>query len=400
MTYQPSAEILNKYAKLLVKFAANSGNGVKPKEKVMLNVSESAKPLLIELVKEVLAAGAYPIIWYQPDPFMRTIYDNASLEQLNFFPDKYYKGLVDEMDHLIAIRGEANKQELKGVDPLKLLARQKSFKPYMDARRIKEDKGLFTWVLANYGTQSAADEAKLTLEEYWHEIINACYLDQADPIKKWQEIFAFQESTKAKLNALKIQSLHIKSQSTDLHVEIGPNRAWMGGSGRNIPSFEIFISPDWRKTNGYIQFTEPVYIYGNLVKDAYLAFEDGLVIKATASSGEDVFKTMIAQENANKIGEFSLTDARLSRITKFMADTLYDENVGGKFGNTHVALGNAYTDSYTGDPSTITDAQWKDMGYNNSAVHTDIVSTENRIVTATLMDGSKKIIYQDGKFMV
>jgi aminopeptidase len=56
---------------------------------------------------------------------------------------------------------------------------------------------------------------------------------------------------------------------------------------------------------------------------------------------------MISAENANKIGEFSLTDKRLSRITRFMADTLYDENVGGEYGNTHIAVGNAYKDSYT-----------------------------------------------------
>ena len=58
---------------------------------------------------------------------------------------------------------------------------------------------------------------------------------------------------------------------------------------------------------------------------------------------------MIAAENADRIGEFSLTDARLSRIDRFMADTLYDENMGGPFGNTHLALGNACQDTYDGD---------------------------------------------------
>ena len=122
--------------------------------------------------------------------------------------------------------------------------------------------------------------------------------------------------------------------------------------------------------------------------------------KATATEGEDVLREMIAVDNANKIGEFSLTDRRFSRITKFMGETLYDENVGGQWGNTHLAVGAAYRDSYTGDPATVSEAQWAELGYNNSAVHTDIVATSNRVVTAHLADGSTKVIYRDGEFKV
>ena len=109
---------------------------------------------------------------------------------------------------------------------------------------------------------------------------------------------------------------------------------------------------------------------------------------------------MIAVENADKVGEFSLTDRRFSRITKFMGLTLYDENVGGQYGNTHIAVGSAYRDSYTGAPATITDEQWAEMGYNNSVVHTDIVATSNRVVTAHLTDGSTQVIYRDGEFQL
>ncbi|MDP3790362.1 MAG: aminopeptidase, partial [Candidatus Omnitrophota bacterium] len=103
---------------------------------------------------------------------------------------------------------------------------------------------------------------------------------------------------------------------------------------------------------------------------------------------------------ADKIGEFSLTDSRLSRITKFMGETLFDENVGGKWGNTHLALGSAYKDSYPGDPAEVTDIGWKEMGYNESVIHTDIVATSRRTVTGTLPSGEKKVIYKDGKFVI
>jgi aminopeptidase len=110
---------------------------------------------------------------------------------------------------------------------------------------------------------------------------------------------------------------------------------------------------------------------------------------------------MIAQENADKAGEFSLTDKRHSKITRFMATTLYDENRGGAFGNTHIALGNAYKDTFTGDMSTVTEDQWAAMGYNSCPkVHTDIVSTSDRTVMARLRSGEERVIYADGQFLL
>ena len=110
---------------------------------------------------------------------------------------------------------------------------------------------------------------------------------------------------------------------------------------------------------------------------------------------------MIASDpGAKRIGEFSLTDGRLSRITRFMANTLYDENRGGPEGNFHVALGSSYKDAYTGDPATLGKRDWNTLGYNDSSVHTDIVSTTRREVTAKLPNGKRKLIYRDGQFTV
>jgi aminopeptidase len=109
---------------------------------------------------------------------------------------------------------------------------------------------------------------------------------------------------------------------------------------------------------------------------------------------------MIATENADKIGEYSLTDSRFSRITKFMAETLYDENVGGTYGNTHLALGKSYHDCYDGDPAGVTPDRWAELGFNDSTVHTDIVSTTDRTVTARLRDGSERVIYAGGRFQL
>jgi aminopeptidase len=83
-----------------------------------------------------------------------------------------------------------------------------------------------------------------------------------------------------------------------------------------------------------------------------------------------------------------------------MATTLYDENVGGPFGNTHLALGNAVPSTYDGDPGAVTPEEWERLGFNNSTVHTDIVSTTDRTVTAVLSDGSERVIYAGGQFQL
>jgi aminopeptidase len=398
--YQPSKEILSKYADVLVNFALNSGKGVKKGEVVLIQVPECAKPILLSLRRAVLKARAHPIIEYLPDDISREYYELAEEHHLSFFPFKLMRGKVDEIDHSITILAETNKKELEGIDPKKIMRKQIAFKPYRDWRTEKENKGKFTWTLALYGTDAMAKEAGLTLKEYWNQIIKACYLDYPRPIEKWKSSFDEIERIKNKLNSMKIEKLHVKSQNTDLIVGLGDKRLWMGGSGRNIPSFELFISPDWRKTSGKIFFNQPLYRYGNLIKDVYLEFKDGRVIKATAKKGQPILKEMISVKNADKIGEFSLTDIRFSKINRFMAETLFDENFGGNFGNTHLALGEAYKDSYPGNPSNMTKKQWDKLGYNESVIHTDIISTENRIVTAFLKSGKQVVIYKNGMFTV
>lgn len=400
MTYQPPEALLDKYADVLINFALNSGAGVRPGEVVQLRVPEVAKPLLVALRRAVLKAGAHPLVFFSPDDMAREFYELANDEQLAFFAASFFRGTVDQIDHTVAILAETDKQELAGIPSQKIMAVQKALKPYMEWRRAKESAGHYTWTLAMYGTPAMAAEVGMTLEEYWAQIIDACYLTEARPAEKWQQVYAQLYAVRDQLDALRIDRLHVEAADTDLWVKLGPDRKWLGGSGRNIPSFELFISPDWRGTEGRIRFTEPLYRYGALIEGAYLEFEHGRVTRATATKGEDLLREMIAVENADKIGEFSLTDRRFSRITKFMGETLFDENVGGQWGNTHLAVGSAYRDSYVGDQTTVSEAGWAEMGYNSSVVHTDIVATSNRVVTAHLADGSTRVIYRDGEFQV
>ena len=398
--YQPDYEILKKYSDVLIKFALNSGQGVKKGEIVQCLVPDIAKPFLLTLQESILESGAHPLLRMVPTGLDRPFYEVASDEQLTFFPKKYLKSRVDLIDHSVGIIAEDDLFELKEIDPEKIMKSAESKKKVREWMTEKETKGKFTWTLALYGTTTMAKEAKMSLEEYWGQIIKACFLDMNDPIAEWQKIFKEQERIKNTLDNLSIDRLHVQAEGIDLWLTLGDKRQWMGGSGRNIPSFEIFTSPDWRGTQGYIEFNQPLYRYGNIIKDIKLTFKKGRVVEAKARHGEELLKQIIARPNADKIGEFSLTDSRLTRIDKFMANTLYDENIGADKGNTHIAVGMAYKDAYASDQTKLTKKDWQNLGFNDSGEHTDIISTLDRVVTATLKNGDKKVIYKEGKFSV
>ncbi len=401
MSYRPSEKILAKYAQVLVGFALNNGQGVKEGEVVFLQVSEAAKPLLIHLRRQALLAGAYPIIQYLPEGLEREFYELAKKDQLIFFPKKYLKGIVEQADHFVSVLSETNKYELEGIAPQKILQRSRAFAPYKRWREAKENRGKLSWTLALYATPAEAKEAGLTLKEYWRQIIRACFLDFPDPVKKWREVFAQIEQTKDHLNQLAIEEIEVRAKDINLTIGIGANRQWIGGSGANIPSFEIFTAPNCRLVNGKVYFNQPLYVFGQLIKDIYLEFKNGRVVLAQARKGQKALEEIIKTPGGNRVGEFSLTDGRLSRITHFMAETLYDENRGGQNGNFHLALGSAYQECYQGkNREKLKAKDWQKLGFNRSPLHLDFVSTQNRVVTAFLKNGRKKIIYQNGRFKV
>lgn len=398
VNYQPTQSLLQKYADVLVNYALNSGKGVLPGEVVQCLVPDIAKPLALALQNTLLKAKAQPLIRLIPTGFSKDFFSLANKDQLTFFPNKYLKARVNLIDHNIAIIADPDPEELKTVDPKKIILNRDSQKPYKDWLTEKEVKGKFTWTVGLWGTEAKAKLVGLSLKAYWQQIIKACFLDLPDSINKWKKVAQLQHQIINKLNNLPIQLIKVLGKDVNLTLRLGNHRRWQGGSGRNIPSFEIFTSPDWRGTNGFIKFNQPLYRYGNIVKGIELEFKNGFVVKAKAQQGNHLLQQMLISPNANKVGEFSLTDNRLSRLTHIMAETLFDENIGGPFGNSHIALGMAYKDCYQGNPALLKSKDWKNLGFNDSAEHSDIITTTDRVVTVTLTSKQEKIIYQKGRF--
>jgi aminopeptidase len=407
-SYTPSDKVLEKYARLLVHFGMQTRSGKKLKKGsvVQFDVPEVARPLYFHLQKEILKAGYHPLGQFIPSDtkeynFSEAFFKYANASQRRFFPADFQKARIETIAGRIVILADTLPGALKNIEPKLVGEKMLSQKKIKDWFFEKVDAGKMSWTLGLYGTDALAKEAGLTLKEYWTQIIKACYLDLPDPVAKWREINKTVQATAKKLSAMKIESLHVTGPDVDLTVGLGANRAWRAGGGNNIPSYEVFTSPDYRRVNGRIRFNQPLYNkFGTLITGVELTFKDGACVNATAEKNQDSLREIMKSPGANRLGEFSLTDARLSRVTKFMANTLYDENVGGKYGNMHVAIGSAYRDCFQGKDAPTDAAGWDALGYNDSVVHEDIVSTTNRTVVATLTNGKQVIIYKNGRFIL
>ncbi len=403
MPYDPSSEHLERYARLLVNYALGGGEGIARGDVVLINAPDRAKPLYAELCRAVWRSGGHVLSGYRPSddpgaPLSRAFYELADDDQLDFLSEPYWKGVIDASDHLLHVLCETDPHALSNIAPAKIMRSRQARRPVQEWQVAKETAGELTWTLGLYGTEAMAAEAGMSVEAYWDQIIAGCFLDETDPVARWREVNAQIAAHCQRLNALPIERVHVEGPDVDLWVTIGERRQWLGGGGRNIPSFEVFTSPDWRGTEGRIRFSEPLYVYGSLIRGVELEFHEGRVVASRAQENQELLQEMLAAEGADRVGEFSLTDARLSRITRFMASTLFDENTGGRYGNTHLAVGRAFPQAYAGDPGDVSPEEWERLGFNDSVVHTDIVSTTDRTVTAFLADGQERVIYRDGRF--
>lgn len=325
-------------------------------------------------------------------------YKKANTKQL-MFQAPWEKETCESVNASIFLNAPDSLTHLRDIDSKKIGKAAVARKPLRDILREREEKGDYGWTLCTLPTEELAKQAKLSLKEYTNQIISACYLNKADPVQAWNNIYKDAMAIKKWINSMDVKYFHIESKSIDLKIKPGKERKWVGISGHNIPSFEIFISPDWRGTEGVYYANQPSFRTGNYVKGVRLFFQKGSVVKIEADKGKDfVVKQLSMDKGANKTGEFSLTDKRFSKINKFMANTLYDENYGGKYGNCHLAVGSSYSDTYDGNPDELTKEKKRRLGFNDSALHWDLVNTEKKAVTAYLNDGSSVVIYENGMF--
>lgn len=368
-------------------------------DSVLLRTDTAALPLAQAIYQKLIAARFNVITRINaPEAFSKAFYTQADDKQLAFVAagEKEFQGGING---LISLRAPEDLTHLKDVNPARIAKSAVAHKPLREILDVREQQGLFSWTLCNYPTAELAKRAGLTVKEYANQIARACFLNEKDPVKKWKEVTKQITEIGAWLSSLPVKTLRVESEHMDFEVLLGEKRKFIAGGGCNVPSFEIFTSPDWRGTRGVYFADLSSYRSGNYVRGVKLEFKNGRAVKADAQQGGEFVRKMLAMDRgAAQIGEFSLTDRRFSKITKFMADILYDENFGGKYGNCHVAVGASYADTYSGPQSELDKKLKEKLGFNDSSLHWDLINTEDKTVTARLTDGSTRIIYEKGQF--
>jgi aminopeptidase len=393
---------LQHYADVLLwALATAKKSALKKNDIILIQYDRPALRLAEILYDRLMDKGVHPVQRMAATFRMeKSFYHKAGPQQLTFLAPGD-KELYRHIHGRIFLHAPESLTHLRDVDPAKIGKAMVARKPLKNILDGREELRKYSWTLCLLPTEELARQANMPLAQYARQVIRACYLDKKDPVSEWKAIHREVGHIKKALSSLAVKSFHLESDSMDLRITPGKQRKWAGVSGHNVPSFEVFVSPDWRGTEGVYYANLPSFRSGNYVKNVRISFARGKAVAVEAAQGEAFVKRQLAMDpGACRIGEFSLTDRRFSRIDRFMAETLFDENFGGKEGNCHVALGSSYSDTFSGNPSRLTPALRKNLGFNDSALHWDLVNTEPKTVTAHMTNGRKTVIYEGGEFKI
>ncbi|WMW65124.1 aminopeptidase [Nitratidesulfovibrio liaohensis] len=394
------AETLGKYADVMLWGLARGRRApLRKSDFVLVRFDLPGLPLAEELCGRLHDMDMIPVPRMQPTPRMEhDFYAKANNKRLTTLPPGE-RDLYSNLGGCITIIAPESLTHLASIEPERIAMARAARRPLQDIAHLREDMGAYGWTLCIWPTAALAGQAGLSLADYADEVRRACLLGEADPAATWARVAKQAEAIRTKLDELGDATLHVEADGTDLRLRVGRMRRWAGVTGRNIPSFELYVSPDWRSVEGVYTADLPSFRSGNIVQGVRLEFRQGRVVRLDAEQGEGFATGQLNSDpGAAMLGEFALVDRRFSRITRFMANTLYDENHGGPHGSMHVALGQSYANTFSGPSDELTADARRDLGFNSSSLHWDLVATTPRKVTAVTPGGARVVIYEDGEF--
>lgn len=399
-----------RYAELLVRFGLN----VVPGQVVNISAEACSREFALEVVDAAYLAGAkYVNLDLVDQRSSRSRILHSKAEDLSYVPPFLpikYKSLVDDASANLKIIGSEDPEILSDLDPKKLnavrLNQHLAIKYFYD-EGIGKSK--VHWTVAAAATLGWAvklfpnESVESALSKLWNAIYDICRVNTPDFLELWRTHDAKLHLRAQKLNELKIKKVHFAGPGTDFTVVLSNKALFKGGSDvgprgvnfePNVPTEEVFTTPDYRMTEGHVSATRPFLVNGRLIKGLKMVFEKGSITSFTAEEGEETFREYIASDaGAVRLGELALVgiDSPVYQSGIVFEEILFDENAA-----CHIAIGSAYKFCLQNGPQ-MTKEELEEIGCNESSVHTDMmISSEQVDVTAECFDGTKLTLIEKG----
>ena len=391
----------------LAELAVKVGANVQPGQVVTINCEPGKENLVRAMAESAYQAGAkfVDVSWF--DPWVkRARILHADDDTLDYVPSWYGERALQlgEINAArISLSGPAAPGLLSDLDPVRSgrdrLPAVKENMQVVNARTIN-------WTVVPCPTPAWASlvhpdmAPDAALEKLWEQIVHICRLDEADPVAAWKERREELISAAEKLSEREFDALHYEGPGTDLTVGLLPGARWAAARVQtvfgvehmaNIPTEEVFTSPDPQRAEGTVRSTKPlVLLDGTVVRDLEVDFAGGRIVAVRASEGQEVMRTIVERdEGAGRLGELALVDrkGRIGALDTVFYDTLLDENAAS-----HIAIG-------TGFPFLLPDDQVDRV--NQSEIHIDfMIGSPEITVTGVTRDGDRVPLLVGGDWQI
>ncbi len=404
-------EKLDRFALVAVRVGLN----LQPGQELVITAPLDLAGFVRRVVEQAYKAGAHVVTVLYTD-------DEATLARYQYAPDAAFdstaKWLADGI--AAAYRGGAarmgitgaNPALLKDQDPAKIsrnnVATSKAAKPAMELIT----RHAINWTIVAGATPAWAKLVFPDLPEnealaaLWEAIFHASRITGADPIAEWRQHGRNILSCVEKLNNKRFSALHFRGPGTDLVVGLAEDHLWAGGGGvsgngifnnANIPTEECFTTPHKDRVNGTVTASKPLSHQGTLIENISVRFENGRIVEANATAGEDSLrKLLVVDEGASRLGEVALVphSSPIAQSGLLFWNTLFDENAAS-----HIALGQAYATCLI-DGEHMDDATLAARGANSSLIHVDwMIGSREMNVDGVHADGSEEPLMRQGEWV-
>jgi aminopeptidase len=372
-------ERLEAYARLAVEIGVNLQHGQ--------DLHVNCEPEHLELARAVAAhayrAGARWVDVYVNDPHVRrALVADGQEESLQWTPTwllTRLEDLVERKGAALMLTGDADPDLFADLDQervgkARMLELRRRYLEELAERR-------FAWAIVGSPNPGWAEAVfgEPDVERLWQAVATTVRLDERDPVRAWREHIQRLKRRAESLNERRFDAVRFRGRGTDLTIGLLDRSRWVSAESQtvwgqphvpNLPTEEVFTSPDRRRADGTVRATLPLVIQGTIVRDLELGFEDGEIVHVSASSGEAVIRQQVeTDDGARRLGEVALVDgdSRVGRTGITFLNTLFDENA-----TSHIAFGQAIIETVEGAEELDPEARVVN-GINDSSVHVDFM---------------------------